>query len=88
MEQRACPAEVISVCNAEGEIRPLRLRFQDESRQILRLNVDEVLSVREIHHVGAEAQVYTCRARVWDQVWTFELKYYIRRHSWSIQRRN
>ena len=82
---QAWPVDVISVCSTEGEIRPLRLRFEDESRQTLRINVEEILSVREIHHVGAEAQVYTCRARLWDRPWVFELKYSIRNHSWTIR---
>ena len=79
------PVDVISVCNTEGQIRPLRLRLEDESRQCLRVNIDEVVSVREVTHVGAEAQIYVCRARMWDKVWTFELKYHIRSHSWTIR---
>lgn len=86
MEKQAWPVDVISVCNMDGQIRPLRLRFEDESHQLLRINIDEVLSVREIQHVGAEAQVYVCRARVWDKAWTFELKYSIRNHAWTIRR--
>ena len=87
MAQGSCPVDVISVCSADGQIRPLRLRLEDESRQILRIYIEEILGVREISHVGAEAQVYTCRARVWETVWTFELKYSIRTHCWSLQRR-
>ena len=87
MERKPCPVDVISVCSAGGEIRPLRLRLEDESRQVLRINIEQILSVQEITHVGAEAQVYTCRARVWETVWTFELKYSIRSHCWSLQRK-
>ena len=88
MEQRSCPVDVISVCNTDGQIRPLRLRLEDESRQCLRINIEEIVSVREITHVGAEAQVYVCRAKVWDRTWTFELKYHIRSHNWTVWRRN
>lgn len=86
MAQQAWPVDVISVCSADGRIRPLRLRFEDESRQILRINVDEVLDTREITHVGAEAQVYVCRAVLWDRPWTFELRYSIRNHAWLLRR--
>ena len=82
---QAWPVDVISVCSTDGQIRPLRLRFEDESRQTLRINVDEILSVREVQHVGAEAQIYTCRAKLWDRFWTFELKYSIRSHTWTIR---
>ena len=88
MERKKCPVDVISVCNADGQIRPLRLRFEDENHQRLRINVDEILSVREVTHVGAEAQVYVCRATVWERTWTFELNYHIRSHSWTICRGN
>ena len=86
MAKQTWPVDVISVCNADGSIRPLRLRLEDECRQILRMNVDEVLDTREITHVGAEATIYVCRAVLWDKPWTFELKYSIRKHTWTLYR--
>ena len=82
------PVDVISVCSAEGEIRPLRLRMEDESRQMLRINIDEIMGVKTVEHVGAEAQIFLCKATLWEREMTFELKYSIRRHSWSICRKN
>ncbi len=76
------PVDVISVCSSDGFIRPLRLRFTDEHRQLLRVNIDEVVSSQEIRHVGAEAVIYLCRARLADREWTFQLKYSIRSHCW------
>ena len=55
MEQRMCPVDVISVCSADGEIRPLRLQLIDEEKQMLRINIEQVISVEEITHVGVEA---------------------------------
>ena len=81
---RNCPVDVISVCNTEGEIRPLRFQLEDEEHQLLRVNIQEVVSVREIQHVGVEANVFLCRARVHDQEWTFELKYTFRSHTWRL----
>lgn len=86
MERTVCPVDVISVCSASGEIRPLRIRMEDEDRQLLRINVEEVLSVQDIQHVGAEAQIFRCRATVWGQNWIFDLKYHIRAHSWCMMR--
>lgn len=81
---RACPVDVISVCNAQGEIRPLRVQMQDEEHQLLRINIDEIVGSKEITHVGAEAHIFTCRATVMESQWLFELKYEIRSHSWKI----
>lgn len=81
---RNCPVNVISVCNTEGEIRPLRFQLEDEEHQLLRVNIQEVVSVREIQHVGVEAHIFLCRARVHDREWTFELKYTFRSHTWRL----
>ena len=64
MDARHSPVDVISVCSADGEIRPLRLRFEDEQKQLFRVNIDEVVSKTEIQYVGVEAVVFLCRAWV------------------------
>jgi len=81
-----CPVDVISVCNADGTITPLRLQLEDEHRQLLRINIQEVVSVKEIEHVGMEAHIFLCKARVHDRQWVFELKYTFRSHSWRLMR--
>lgn len=81
------PVEVISVCGTGGQIRPLRLRMVLEDRQALRMTVDEVLNVRQIHHVGAEAQIFLCRVTAQERQYVLELKYAIRSHCWSVLRK-
>ena len=81
-----CPVDVISVCNADGTITPLRLQLEDEHRQLLRINIQEVVSVKEIEHVGVEGHIFLCKARVHDKQWVFELKYTFRSHSWRLTR--
>ena len=87
MDCRETSVDVISVCTAAGEIRPLRMQLIDEEKQLLRVNIEEIVKTEEITHVGAEATVFTCRATVWDRKWLFELRYVFRSHSWSILRR-
>ena len=86
MQQKACPVDVISVCSVDGDIRPLRLRMEDEQHQLLRIDIDEVLSSRKIQYVGIEAHVFLCRATVRNKQWLFELKYTIRSHCWCLLR--
>mgnify|MGYP003292310965 CR=1 FL=1 len=81
------PVDVISVCSADGQIRPLRLRMEDEAHCLLRVDIDEVISMKPIHFVGIEAQIFLCRATVQGKQWLFELKYTIRTHNWCLQRR-
>ena len=87
MEQKNRPVDVISVCSAAGEIRPLRLRMEDEHHQLLRIDIDEVISVKKIQYVGIEAHVFLCRATVGQREWVFELRYTIRTHSWCLLRK-
>lgn len=87
METEKRPVDVISVCSADGQIRPLRLQFMDDQRQLMRIHIDDVVSVQEITHVGAEAHIFTCRARIFDRNAVFELKYAIRSHCWCLLRR-
>ena len=81
------PVDVISVCSASGEIKPLRLRMEDEQHQLLRIDIDEVISVKTIVYVGIEAQIFLCKAQVRGKQWLFELKYTIRSHCWCLHRR-
>lgn len=86
MEQKVCPVDVISMCSADGRIRPLRLRLEDDAHQLIRVDIDEVISVRQVQYVGIEAYIFLCRATVDQKRWLFELKYTIRTHVWCLHR--
>ena len=79
--------DVISVCNADGTIRPLRLRLEDEQHRLLRVDIEEIVSEKQVQYVGIEAQIFLCRATVEGRKWLFELKYTIRTHTWCLMRK-
>jgi hypothetical protein len=87
VESTIRPVDVISVCNANGQIRPLRFRMEDDSHQLMRIDIDEVISCRHIQYVGIEALVFLCSAFVHGKQWLFELKYTIRSHCWCLLRK-
>ena len=87
MKQNTCPVDVIAVCSANGDIRPLRVRMEDEQHQLLRVDIDEIVNSRDIEYVGREARLFLCRATVRGKEWLFELRYTIRSHSWSVVRK-
>ena len=87
MEDNICPVDVISFCSADAEIRPLRIRMEDKEHQLLRLDIDEIISSKKIQYVGIEATVFLCRATVNEKQWLFELKYTLRTHRWCFLRR-
>ena len=81
------PVDVISVCSANGDIKPLRLRMEDEEHQLLRVDIHEIVSVKPIQFVGIEAQIFLCKSIVQGKEWLFELKYTIRSHCWCWMRK-
>lgn len=87
MGGKVCPVDVISMCSAGGEIRPLRFRMEDEDHQLLRIDIDEIISCKPIQYVGIEAQIFLCRATVKGKRTLFELRYTIRSHSWCLLRK-
>ena len=87
MGESIFPVDVISMCSANGDIQPLRLRMEDEKHQLLRIDIKEIISSKKIQYVGIEAHVFLCSAEVKGKQWLFELKYTIRSHCWSLQRR-
>ena len=78
------PVDVISLCSAAGDIRPLRLRLEDERQELRRVDVIEVVSVKQIPYVGAEAYLYVCRVNSEGKPGLVELEYGIRSHTWRL----
>ncbi len=87
MDANICPVDVISICTADGSIRPLRFRMEDEDHQLLRVDIEQVISSKQIQYVGIEAYIFLCRATVQGRKWLFELRYTIRSHCWSLIRK-
>ena len=81
-EHRA--VDVISVCSAEGQIHPLRLQMLDENSQLLRVHILEAKRIQLIQHVGAEAEIFQCSAKIHDRLLHFQLKYTYRSHTWHL----
>lgn len=81
------PVDVISVCNADGEIRPLRLQVENMAQERVRIDIERVVSVRYIPYVGVEAYIFLCQVQGGDRKHMVELKYSIRSHCWSMTKR-
>lgn len=76
--------DVISLCNAEGQIRPLRFRMETEEQEYLRVDISEIISTSHSYRFGAESETYLCKARVWGRMCLFELRYCLHSHCWQI----
>ena len=87
MEAVNIPSQVISVCSADGDLQPLRFRFEDESHTMHTVNVLEVVDVRAVTYVGIEAFRFLCKAEEDGMRHLFELNYAVRSHRWNLLRR-
>ncbi len=87
MENILCPVDVIAMCSAAGELRPLRLRLEDSDGSAFRVDIQEILHQKEIPYPGVEAHIFLCQARAQGRDVVVELKYSIRSHSWCLLRK-
>lgn len=83
MESWIRPVDVISLISKTGEIKPLRLRVT-ENEENFRIDIRQVVSVKEIPYVGVEAKIFLCKAVLHGRECMIELKYSIRSHSWTL----
>lgn len=79
--------DMISLCSSDGQIHPLRFRVENASGELICIDIDEVVSRKEIPYVGVEAYTYVCRATCEQRQLIVELKYYIRAHTWYVLRK-
>ncbi|MBP3313440.1 MAG: hypothetical protein J6K84_02145 [Oscillospiraceae bacterium] len=84
MDHTHLPIQVISLCGADGQIKPLRFRFEDEAHGLHTVNILEVLDVRNVMYVGIEAFRFLCRGAEDGESHVFELNYAVRSHRWSL----
>ena len=81
------PVDMISVCRADGSIEPLRMQVENDRKELVRVDIEQIVGKREIPHVGVEARVFLCRGTMASRDCMFEVKYTYRSHCWSVLRR-
>lgn len=84
MEMRSYPVDVISICTAQGMIRPLRLRLEAQQRH-LRMDIEDILEIDEVCRIGMEGFVFRCIAHTEEGSTLLVLRYFTRSHSWSLR---
>ena len=80
------PIQMICVCDVDGELRPLRFRFEDDEHCVHTVKVSEVLVAKELNYVGTQSFLYVCKALAGDREIMFELRYAVKAHKWVLFR--
>ncbi|MDO4732324.1 MAG: hypothetical protein Q4B50_02240 [Bacillota bacterium] len=80
------PIEMISICSVNGDLRPIRFRFEDESHHPRIVRIQEILSTKESLQLGIQSFLYLCHAVTGERDLLFELRYIVKSHSWVLYR--
>ena len=86
MQTKNLPIQMLCCCNADGDLQPLRFRFEDAAHLLHTVQICEILDCRKTEYVGIEAFFYLCRALLDGAEKLYELKYTIHSHKWVIFR--
>jgi hypothetical protein len=86
MTRTNVPVEMLACCGPDGELRPLRFRFEAPDHLLHTVSITELVDSRRVEYVGLEAFVYLCRATMDGAEKLFELKYTVRTHRWVLFR--
>lgn len=85
--QQSRRIDVISLCDANGEVRPLRIRAVAEAGEVICGKICEIISEKEYKCLGAESWIYLCRVQTEERRIVVELKFSVPTHSWFLMRR-
>lgn len=86
MVDRKLPIQMISCCSADGELQPLRFRFEDRAHAMHTASVVCILDIRRMNYVGIESIDFLCKALLEEKETLCELRYCIRSHRWELLR--
>ncbi len=86
MEKKNCPVDMIALCSTDGNLVPIRFRFETEDHSMQTVTISEVVCSKQVSYVGREAMIYVCKAIMGEFERLLELKYSIQNHRWSLFR--
>ncbi len=79
--------DVISLCEADGRLLPLRIRMEDGG-QSLRVDIQRVLSTKDVSKPGREGKVFDCFGKIGNLNCRLELKYCVRSQMWLLLKKD
>ena len=86
MELGNIPVQVIVHCEAGGELKPLRFRYEDDEHVVHTIQVDQITDTRKTAFVGIDAIHCICKGSEQGAEHLYELRYTIRTHKWVLYR--
>lgn len=84
--QTNVPIDMISFCNTMGDMKPMRLRIENESHERVTADIIEILYKKESKPAGVLILTYGCRIQLYGQEHLVELHYNVASHKWTLYR--
>lgn len=85
-DQMNIPVQLISSCSTLGELTPLRFRFENDEHKLETVDINQIISTKELKINGLHEIIFTCIANIFYESKLFELKYNVISHKWFIFR--
>ena len=86
MVMPSTPTPPAQTANTDGQLQPLRFRFEDSEHQLHTVHITEIIDSRFVEYVGIETFVFLCKALLEGAEKLYELRYTVRTHRWTLFR--
>lgn len=84
--QTNVPVDMISVCNTLGEVKPMRLRLENELHERVTVDITEILLRKEAKPSGVRILIFVCRVCLYEEEHLIELHYNTESLKWTLYR--
>lgn len=88
MEQKInYPVQMYFVTSTQGDLTPLKFKYENSEHQIITVNVDEIHARKEMTIGPGGSVILTCSSEIEGQKIMYELRYEIGTHKWILSGR-
>jgi hypothetical protein len=84
--QNNVPIDTISFCNTLGDIKPMRIRIENDVHERVVADIIEIAYRKETKPSGMTILVYGCKLMLYGEERMIELHYHTDTHRWTLFR--
>ena len=77
---------MVCAFSTQGEIKPVRFRYEDSDHQIITVDIDNTIAQKEMTIGKGGSLIFTCESGIEDIKRMYELRYEIGTHKWIFCR--
>ena len=81
------PVQMFCVMSTQGDVRPVKFKYEDPEHQIITVYVNEIHSHKEMTIGKGGSILFICGSELNEQNILYELRYEVGTHKWILSRR-